>query len=163
VKKLISRVLVKLGVRTRQNNSSTSSAIPTSGLFSKPTLNYQMTFIKDRFFEFFLRAQDKYVPKPYPGSISFFVTMQSSYVAPREARGTLRFYQLVPEPVSNISNLVFGWDRLVDRGNFFIHPIDSPHHVMYEDPYLQRLGAAIQTAISAQTYQLPSARELSRC
>ncbi|MEM8805306.1 MAG: hypothetical protein AAGF01_04675, partial [Cyanobacteria bacterium P01_G01_bin.38] len=110
-------------------------------------LTAQQTLIKDRFFEIFLRAQSAYIPKPYSGQIDFFLTMQHSYV-PKHRPGHLASFLKTPEPVRQISDLLFGWDQLVTDDRFVIHPVDSPHGEMLEEPYLQRLGLAVQAAMN---------------
>ncbi|MEM9906898.1 MAG: HAD-IIIC family phosphatase [Cyanobacteria bacterium P01_D01_bin.44] len=110
-------------------------------------LTAQQTLIKDRFFEIFLRAQAAYIPKLYSGQIDFFLTTQHSYV-PKHRPGRLASFRTQPESVGQISDLLFGWDQLVTDDRFLIHPVDSPHGEMLEEPYLQRLGLAVQAAMN---------------
>ena len=168
VDKLNQRLLSKVGIKATPPAQTTPQAPPkpstpekTPSLASQPvsaleapalspSLDAQQTLIKDRFFEVFLRAQKAYEPKPYKGQIDFFLTLQHSYVPKKRPFWNLSVLNTNPRPVDDISQLLFGWDQLVANNQFHIHPVDSTHGEMLEDPYIERLAKAVQAVMEAR-------------
>ncbi|MEM9163873.1 MAG: thioesterase domain-containing protein, partial [Cyanobacteria bacterium P01_F01_bin.4] len=171
--KLTRPILSKLGIKKsaglasppEPQSGSQASAQPSPQTLSPQTqdaqLMAQQTLIKDRFFEIFLRAQAAYIPKSYSGQIDFFLTTRHSYV-PKHRPGHLASFRKNPEPVGQISDLLFGWDQLVMDDRFLIHPVDSPHGEMLEDPYLQRLGLAVQAAMNQRVSGIELSKSIER-
>ncbi|MEO1402685.1 MAG: HAD-IIIC family phosphatase [Cyanobacteria bacterium J06635_1] len=171
--KLTRPILSKLGIKKpvglvsppEPQSAYQANAQPSPKPLSPQTQDAQLTarqtLIKDRFFEIFLRAQAAYIPKPYSGQIDFFLTMQHSYV-PKHRPGHLAWFRKNPEPVGQISDLLFGWDQLVTDDRFLIHPVDSPHGEMLEDPYLQRLGLVVQAAMNQRVSGIELSKPIER-
>lgn len=103
------------------------------------------SYIDERFFESFLRAQQSYTPKPYSGQVDFFLSTHNTYVAMARPYHLESFKHDVP--VGPETRLIFGWDEVAD--NFQVHPFESRHEDMVSEPYVQLLAEKINHCLKA--------------
>ncbi len=116
------------------------SSLSSSAIASKD-VEQRNAYIKDRFFEVFLRAQSVYTPQPYDGNVDFFLSTMDTYVP------TARPYSLASfrarNPVTDMKDLLWGWDTCVEH-EFRVHAFESPHQEMLDEPYVERLVEKLQ-------------------
>ncbi len=130
--------------RDTQTNPVASGLTASSEDLPQISSSSQENFrwVKDRFFEVFLRAQKRYMPKAYPGKIHFFLTTLDTYVSKHHPYNP-RSFVLNKNIVASVAQLRFGWDKLVEPENFRIHPMQIEHDQMLDLPYVQLLGKAL--------------------
>lgn len=131
----------------KPNNSAQPPAPQPAARSGKAREREQL--IKDRFFETFVRAQQNYLPKPYPGQLDFLLTKLHTYVP--------RFYPYQPQSlwanqqaVESVDGLLLGWDRHVDPDRFKLHMVESKHQHLYESPYLENLASVLTSCLGAK-------------
>ena len=101
------------------------------------------SYIDERFFESFLRAQQNYVPKPYDGQVNFFLSTRNTYVATAKPYRLASFKHNVA--VRPDTKLIFGWDEVAS--NFQIYEFDSRHEEMVSEPYVQLLAQQLNQCL----------------
>ncbi|MBE9069778.1 HAD-IIIC family phosphatase [Leptolyngbya cf. ectocarpi LEGE 11479] len=140
------RVAVQPTHRSKQSDRPPSSVIPTSPSTNKDKFTAKEQYIKDRFVELFLRAQENYIPQPYPGKIDFFLATQQTFV-PKHRPHSLAALRDNASDVDDVKQLLFGWDKLVPQGNFNIRCVDCPHPQMMQQPHVAELGRVLQATL----------------
>ncbi|ESA36055.1 hypothetical protein N836_08730 [Leptolyngbya sp. Heron Island J] len=129
--------------------SSSLTVLSSATLDSERSLedvSQRNAYIKDRFFETFLRAQATYNPPPYDGDIDFLVSTMDTYVPVSKPYSPASFRKV--NPVTDMDELLWGWDRVVER-EFRIHPFESTHEMMLDEPYVNRLVEKLQAVIDS--------------
>ncbi|MGD1950357.1 MAG: SDR family NAD(P)-dependent oxidoreductase [Leptolyngbyaceae cyanobacterium] len=114
-----------------------------------PTSNsvaIKKSYIDERFFESFLRAQQNYVPKSYDGQVDFFLSTRNTYVAIAKPYSLASFKHDIA--VGLETDLIFGWDEVAT--NFQVHEFDSRHEDMVSEPYVQRLAQQLNQCLGVE-------------
>ena len=114
-----------------------------------PTSNsvaIKKSYIDERFFESFLRAQQNYVPKSYDGQVDFFLSTRNTYVAIAKPYSLASFKHDIA--VGLETDLIFGWDEVAT--NLQEHEFDSRHEDMVSEPYVQRLAQQLNQCLGVE-------------
>ncbi|MEM9267005.1 MAG: thioesterase domain-containing protein, partial [Cyanobacteria bacterium P01_F01_bin.13] len=107
-------------------------------------VSVRKSYIDERFFESFLRAQQKYNPNPYSGRVDFFLSTHNTYVATAKPYSLQSFKHDVP--VQPETKLIFGWDEVAN--DFHVHEFESRHEDMVNEPYVQLLAQQLNRCIA---------------
>lgn len=152
----LGRVQSKLGLKKKdqvpslkskkQSHSYPNDASQVSSSVNTDKFSAEERYIKDRFVELFLRAQENYIPKAYPGKIDFFLATQQTFV-PKHRHNWLTTLRGNTDHVDDITQLLFGWDKLVPQKNFSIRCVACPHPQMMQQPYVSELGKILQATV----------------
>lgn len=127
------------------DESATGSATASSSSRSLEAVTQRNAYVKDRFFETFLRAQAAYNPQPYDGDVDFLLSTMDTYVPVAKPYSIASFKEAI-NPVTDMDQLLWGWDTLVVK-EFRVHPFESPHEAMMDEPYVNRLVEELQAVI----------------
>ncbi|MEM1254834.1 MAG: SDR family NAD(P)-dependent oxidoreductase [Cyanobacteria bacterium P01_H01_bin.21] len=158
-KKLVSRISQPVAQsETVEHSETVSITDPEQSLDAQAGVNQlqqsqpsnsvaiRKSYIDERFFESFLRAQQNYVPKSYDGRVDFFLSTRNTYVAIAKPYSLASFKHDIS--VGPETDLIFGWDEVAT--NFQIHEFDSRHEDMVSEPYVQRLAQQLNQCLGAE-------------
>ncbi len=116
----------------------------------KPTVQQnsaKQAWIKQRFFESFIKALQNYQPQPYDGKIDYFLPILNSYAAIAKPN-QLQTYLPHLKPVKAFPKLLFGWDEFV-TDNMEIHKFESTHLKMIREPMVQNLAKVLNARLDS--------------
>ncbi|NJN99134.1 MAG: hypothetical protein HC875_36095, partial [Anaerolineales bacterium] len=101
-----------------------------------------------------LNAQGNYIPKPYPGRITFFQAHERPvryYHDPRLDSAAIQAAEFLARPSADPiwqECIQLGWGSLAD-GGLDIHEVNGPHGYMVRNPYAEAVARELAVCLEA--------------
>ncbi len=146
VNKGLGLVSKKRSPKIVSNQTKTQSQKSVANI--KPTVNPnspKQAWIRQRFFESFIKALQNYQPQSYDGKIDYFLPILNSYAAIAEPN-KLKTYLPHLKPVKAFPKLLFGWNEYVTK-DMEIHEFESTHLGMIREPMVKNLATKLNECL----------------